>query len=64
MGNNIKFSVCIPNFNYGRYLKQTIESVLNQTYPVYEIILASIIEIICIIIINDDNNQNEKICVE
>ena len=34
------FSVCIPNYNYGSYLKQTIESVLKQTYPVKEIIIS------------------------
>lgn len=35
----IKISVIVPNYNYERYLKQRIESVLNQTYPPYEVIL-------------------------
>ncbi len=33
-------SVCIPNFNYGHYLIQCLESVLNQTYPHYEVIFS------------------------
>lgn len=34
------FSICIPNYNYGRYIGETIQSVLDQTYPYYEIIVA------------------------
>ena len=37
---NPTFSICIPNFNYAHYLGETIESVLNQTYPHFEIIIA------------------------
>lgn len=36
----LTFSVCIPNYNYERYLGQTIESVLAQTYPHFEIVVA------------------------
>lgn len=36
---NIKFSVVIPVYNRENYLDECIESVLLQTYPVYEIIL-------------------------
>jgi glycosyltransferase involved in cell wall biosynthesis len=34
------FSICIPNYNYGRFIGQTIQSVLNQTYQSFEIIVA------------------------
>lgn len=32
-------SICIPNYNYGRYLDACIQSALAQTYPNKEIIL-------------------------
>lgn len=32
-------SVVIPNYNYGRFLSETIDSVLTQTYPNMEIIV-------------------------
>jgi glycosyltransferase involved in cell wall biosynthesis len=32
-------SVVVPNFNYARYLKGRIESVLRQTLPIYELIV-------------------------
>lgn len=34
------FSICIPNYNYGKYIGDTIQSVLDQTYPHFEIIVA------------------------
>jgi glycosyltransferase involved in cell wall biosynthesis len=40
VNGNLKFSICIPNYNGAEFLKQTIESVLNQTYPSYEIIMS------------------------
>ena len=37
--NNPNFSICIPNYNYGKYIGDTIQSVLNQTYQNFEIII-------------------------
>ena len=34
-----KVTAIIPNYNYEKYLRQRIESVLLQDYPVYEVIL-------------------------
>ncbi len=34
-----KVSAVIPNYNYARYLKERIDSILFQTYPVTEIII-------------------------
>ena len=33
-------SVCITSYNYGRYLRDAIESALNQTYPYIEVIVS------------------------
>lgn len=33
-----KVSIIIPNFNYGQYVSEAIESSLNQTYPNVEVI--------------------------
>lgn len=33
------FSICIPNFNYGAYLPATIQSVLDQSFSDFEIII-------------------------
>lgn len=35
----INFSVIIPNYNHAEFLKERIDSVLNQTIPPYEVIL-------------------------
>ncbi len=37
--NHKKISVIIPNYNYARYLEERLTSIINQTYPIYEIIL-------------------------
>ncbi|MDO4526541.1 MAG: glycosyltransferase family 2 protein [Candidatus Saccharibacteria bacterium] len=34
-----KVSVVIPNYNYANYLPARIDSILNQTYPIYELII-------------------------
>tara|TARA_B100000900_G_scaffold413473_1_gene437549 strand:+ start:494 stop:1537 length:1044 start_codon:yes stop_codon:yes gene_type:complete len=34
------FSICIPNYNYGKYIGKTIESVLKQEYGNFEIIIS------------------------
>lgn len=36
---NKKVSVVVPNYNYGRYIKKRIGSILKQTYPIYELIV-------------------------
>jgi len=36
----IKFSICIPNYNYGHLIAKTIQSVLNQEYSNFEIIVS------------------------
>lgn len=40
MNPEIKFSICIPNYNYANYIGKTIESVLRQTYGNFEILVA------------------------
>lgn len=34
-----KISVCIPTYNYGRYLSDVVESVLSQTYTDFELVI-------------------------
>ena len=34
-----KVSVIVPNYNYERYLAMRMDSILKQTYPIYEIII-------------------------
>ncbi len=34
-----KFSVVVPNYNYARYLPQRLQSIVEQTFPIYEIIV-------------------------
>ncbi len=36
----MKFSICIPNYNYGQYIGQTIQSILNQDYGDFEILVS------------------------
>ena len=37
--NPKKVSVIIPNYNYQKYIIERIDSILLQTYPIYEIII-------------------------
>ena len=34
-----KVSVIVPNYNYAKYLTARLQSIVQQTYPIYEIIL-------------------------
>ena len=36
---NKKVSVVVPNYNYERYISKRIETILTQTYPIYELIV-------------------------
>ena len=38
-GNQKKVSVVVPNYNYADYLKKRLDSIINQTYPIYELII-------------------------
>lgn len=46
-------SVIIPNYNHAQYLKQRIDSVLNQTYADFEVI-----------ILDDCSTDNSKLVIE
>ncbi|MBQ3293276.1 glycosyltransferase [Candidatus Saccharibacteria bacterium] len=34
-----KVSVVVPNYNYGPYLGERLNSIIDQTYPIYELII-------------------------
>lgn len=34
-----KVSAVVPNYNYAKYLKERVESIISQTYPIYELII-------------------------
>jgi len=36
----MKFSICIPNYNYEKYLGRTLQSVLQQSYADLEVVIA------------------------
>lgn len=39
ISQNKKVSVIVPNYNYARFLKKRIKTILRQTYPIYELII-------------------------
>lgn len=39
MKTDKKVSVIVPNYNYEKYIEKRINSILDQTYPIYELIL-------------------------
>ena len=39
INNPKKVSVIIPNYNYEKYIIERIDSILFQTYPIYELII-------------------------
>lgn len=41
MQPTLKVSVVIPSYKYAHYLKECVESVRNQTYPIHEIIVVN-----------------------
>lgn len=50
---NKKVSVVVPNYNYAKYLKGRIKSILKQTYPIYELI-----------ILDDKSSDESEIIIE
>jgi glycosyltransferase involved in cell wall biosynthesis len=36
----MKFSICIPNYNYAQFLDKTLRSILDQTYENFEIVVS------------------------
>ena len=39
MNNSPKVSVIVPNYNHAPYLRERIDSILNQTFQDFELIL-------------------------
>lgn len=39
MAQNKKVSVVIPNYNYAKFLQKRVETILAQTYPIYELLI-------------------------
>lgn len=48
----MKVSVCIPTYNTGKFIGETIESVLNQTFSDYELIVCD----------NVSTDETEEVC--
>lgn len=39
ISQNKKVSVIVPNYNYGKYVRKRLKSIMEQTYPIYELIV-------------------------
>jgi glycosyltransferase involved in cell wall biosynthesis len=35
----LKISVAVPNYNYAKYIESRLDSIIKQTYPIYELIV-------------------------
>jgi glycosyltransferase involved in cell wall biosynthesis len=57
MDNNPLFSVCIANYNNGKYLLETVESVIQQSYENWEIIIVDDGS-------TDNSNEIYKLCTD
>lgn len=34
-----KVSIVVPNYNYGKYIEQRLNGIINQTYPIYDLVI-------------------------
>ncbi|MFN9114867.1 MAG: glycosyltransferase family 2 protein, partial [Bacteroidota bacterium] len=51
INNNVFVSVIVPNYNHSRFLRKRIDSILNQTYQNFELIIL------------DDNSNDDSVSV-
>lgn len=51
INNNVFVSVIVPNYNHARFLRKRIDSILNQTYQNFELIIL------------DDNSNDDSVSV-
>src|SRR5688572_5852758 len=36
----MKFSICVPNYNYAKFIERTLRSALDQNYPELEVLIS------------------------